>query len=191
MNIKSIDKILSIFLLISIFFTTLVYSAYSTQLTIRGEAIVRTDQVIRVTNLTVRQQTGGAHETYNNKYGKDTTSMYVTLPANSSIIYEVTITNKDTKKYVINEIQKVSHTNNNVTVNIGLNIGDVINANGTKTFTVTLTNSTSSQQQETLLIRYGFTSVVRAVNLSYDNTNTGLNCSDAQCAIDALASMLN
>lgn len=190
-NIRIIDKILSVFLLISIFFTTIVYSAFSTQLQISGEAVVRSDQVIRITNLSVKQQTGGAFETYNNKYGKDTTGMYITLPVNGSIIYEVTITNKDTKKYVINEIQKVSHTNNNVSVNIGLNIGDIINANSTKTFTVTVTNSTSSQQNETLLIKYGFTSDVKAENLSYSNDNTGVDCSDAQCMIDAISNMLD
>ena len=82
--------------------------------------------------------------------------MYVTLPANSSITYEVEITNKVSDSYLIESITQESHTNSNVNVDISLSINDIVNANSAKTFTVTLTNNTSSEQQETLVYKYGF-----------------------------------
>ena len=153
---KSRNILMSIILLTSIFLTTVVYSAYNTRLNIEGEAIVRSDQYIRITNITVSETTNGAHETYNNKYNKDVTFMYATLPANSSITYTVEITNKNTISYLINSISQESHTNNNVQIDISLNVNDIVNANNTKTFTIKLTNNTNTTQEETLVYKYGF-----------------------------------
>ena len=91
---KSRNMLIGIVLLTSIIFTSIVYAAFNAQLTIEGQAIVRSDQDIRITNISISNTTNGAYETYNNKYNKDVTFMYVKLPSNSSITYEVEITNK-------------------------------------------------------------------------------------------------
>lgn len=136
-------------------------------------------------------RTNGAYETYNNKYNKDVTFMYATLPANSSITYEVEITNKASFPYYVKDIIEKSHTNSNVDIDISLNKFVKINSYQTKTFIVKITNNTSTEQMETLLYKYDFIDKIYASEVSYSNANTGLNCTDVQCAIDALYSLLN
>ena len=53
-----------------------------------------------------------------------------------------------------------------------------------------MTNNTGVEQIETLLYKYEFIDKIYASEVSYSNTNTGLNCSDAQCMIDKLSSLL-
>ncbi len=66
---------------------SLVYSAFSTKLQISGDLVVKSDNEIRVTNISVKDFSNRANETYNNKYTKNTTSMFVILPSDSSITY--------------------------------------------------------------------------------------------------------
>ena len=106
-------KIIYIILLIAIIFTTIVYSAFSTKLQINGDLVVRSDNDIRITNLSIKESTGGAYETYNSKYTKNTTSMFVTLPSNSSITYEVEITNDSSDDYSLTNIEALNNTNLN------------------------------------------------------------------------------
>ncbi len=141
----------------SLFFTTIVYSAFSTQLQIRGEAIVRSDQMIRITGLRLSEVTNNAYETYNSKYEKDTTSLYVTLPASSSMTYEITIANKNSLlMYRLKELLPLINNNPNVTIEYGIKTGDCITSNSTKSFTIKLTNNTSSEQTLTLITQYKF-----------------------------------
>lgn len=153
---KGINILLGIVLLTSILLTTIVYSAFNTQLNIEGEAIVRSEQNIRITNISISNTSNGAYETYNSKYNKDVTYMYVTLPAYSSISYDVEITNKNDYINDISKLSQESHTNPNVNISISLQTSDTVEANSKKTFTITLTNNTESEQQETLVYQYGF-----------------------------------
>lgn len=134
----------------------MVYSAFSTKLQIGGELVVRSDNDIRVTNINIKETTNGAYETYNNKYTKDTTSMFVTLPSNSSITYEVEITNKDSYGYIVNEIETLSNTNSNIDIDIELKENDLIDSNSIKTFTITFANNTDTEQGNTLVLKYSF-----------------------------------
>ena len=187
-----INKVTSIALLVSLMFTTLVYSAFNTQLQIEGDAVVRSEQEIRITNIEVSNTTNGAYEEYNNKFGKDTTSIYVILPSNSSITYTVEITNKVNYWYMIDKIEELSNTNNNVNILITLNVKDIINSNSTKTFNITITNTTEEEQIETLVYKYGYRNSVTLQEVGYDGSKTGLKnqtgeeCIESQCAIDAL-----
>lgn len=151
------DIFLIIMLLTSLSFTTIVYSAFSTQLQIRGEAIARSDQTIRITGLKLSEATNGAYETYNSKYEKETTSLYATLPASSQMTYEAKITNKNTELiYRIQEIASLVNDNPDVTVEYSIKVGDTIKNNETKLFTITLKNNTSSEQSLTLINQYKF-----------------------------------
>lgn len=144
-------------LVISLLFTTIVYSSFSTQLQIRGEAIARSDQIIRITGLKLLEATNGAYETYNSKYEKDTTSLYVTLPPSSYMTYEVAVTNKNAQLiYRLQELLTLINNNSNVAIEYGIVVGDCINSNETKTFTIKLTNNTSSEQALTLINQYKF-----------------------------------
>ena len=150
------NKILAILFLVAILFTTVVYSAYNTQLQIKGEAMVRSIQKIRITNITIYERINGAYETYNNRYNKDVTFMYATLPVNSSIAYEVEITNEDTIGYLVESITEQAHTNPNVDISISLNVNDSIRSQNTKTFIIRFTNNTTEEQLDTLIYKYAF-----------------------------------
>ena len=155
--IKSSRNILiGIVLLTSIILTTLIYSAFSTKLQIGGDLIVRSDNEIRVTNISIKESTGGAYETYNNKYTKDTTSMFVTLPSNSSVTYEVEITNKDSYGYIVDEIETLSNTNSNIDIDIELKENDLIDNNSIKTYIYSFTNNNDTEQTSTLVLKYAF-----------------------------------
>ena len=149
-------SILVIGLLISILFTSVVYSSFNTSLQVSGEAVVRSIQNIRIDDVRLTNHTGTSYEKYNSKYTKDTTSLFVVLPANTSMTYEIDITNKNSGDYLIDSIEELSNTNSNVVVTKTLNINDIINGNSVKTFTITITNNTGSTEEETLVYKYGF-----------------------------------
>ena len=146
--------LLGIILLTSILLTTIVYSAFNTQLNIEGEAIVRSEQDIRITNISISNTTNGAYETYNNKYNKDTTFMYVTLPSNSSITYEVTITNNSNDVYSINNIIENNFLHQNANYEfLDCNIGNIINSNSSKICHIKL-NNYFEEENITLILDY-------------------------------------
>ncbi len=147
-------------LLVSLLFTTLVYSAFNTQLQIKGDAIVRSEQIMRITKLSISQTLNGAYETYSSKYEKDTTSLYVILPASSSMVYEVEVTNKNNLRvFILDEIVHLVKNNDDVSVEYGIKVGDYIKNGSTEVFTISLINKTSSTQNLTLITHFNFSPV--------------------------------
>lgn len=172
---KGKNIIISAFLLIAIMATTVVYSAFSARLQISGEAVVRSDNEIRISNMTVLSQTNGAYETYNYKYNKDMASMYATLPANSTITYEIDITNKSgSDDYGISNIVETNFIHTNATYQItGCSKGNVITAGTTKKCVVTFTNN-SNQELDTLILKFSFEKN-KVVDLSGNNITLSVN----------------
>lgn len=157
MQIKSGRNILlDIVLLTSILLTTIVYSAFNIQLQISGEAIVRSDNDIRVTNVKVLSQTNNAYETYNSKYTKDTTSMFVTLPSNSSITYEVEITNKTDDEYKMNRLEEISNDNSNITISSVMTNKVIFESDEITKYTISLNNNTNNEEKINLNYKYNF-----------------------------------
>ena len=112
-----------------------------------------------------------------------TTSSIGTPTFKQSGIYPITVTitypdgcgSNLTCTYTKDNGQKVNVTSK--TVNVPFDYHGTIVANVTDG-----TNQTSSS--------YNVRIILRAVDLSYDNKKTGLNCEDAQCALDELKKML-
>jgi len=151
---------LFIFMLIPICLVTITYSAFNEEMIINGEAILRVDENIRITDIKVIEQTNEAYETYNNKFDKERTSMFVTLPnINSIITYEITITNNSNIAYDVNDIIIENYSNNSIKYEIDLNVGDIIEANTSKTFTVKFYYNITTLPEDitnTLIIKYEF-----------------------------------
>ncbi len=82
--------------------------------------------------------------------------MFVTLPSNSSITYEVEISNKSDINSFVKSISRESNTNTNVDINISISLYDVIDNNSSKTFVITISNNTSLEQEEVLVYKYEF-----------------------------------
>lgn len=159
-RIKSLFSVIGIFLLVLI--NSVVYAVLNTEMFIDGDAYVRVDRDIRVTGIRVVEQVGGSYETYNCDYSKNTTSLQVTLPSSaSSIVYEVTITNKGDMDYEVSKIIEESYSNSDIRYElIDLKEGTVINNGVTYTFKIKLTTTSNDlNNQVTLVLNYVFESL--------------------------------
>lgn len=148
-------------ILVIISLISVINAAFNTEMMITGNAILRVDSDIRITDLKVTSIEANSYETYSSKYTKDTTSMFVTLPEiNSTIIYEATITNKSDKVYDIADIIIENKLNSNINYEIvGLEKGKEIAPNSIETFTIKLSYNTTtlpSDTTEELIIKYEF-----------------------------------
>lgn len=146
---------LSIFL--AIIFTSYGYAALNTDLSISGEAYVRVDEDIRITNINVVSSENQGYETYNSKYSKDTTSMFTTLPtANSSVTYEITVKNKSSDRYILSSLIESTYSNKNIKYElIGLKVNDIIDGKEERNFKIKLTTNNNDQICD-LVLNYKF-----------------------------------
>lgn len=157
---KSNIYILS-FLLLSIFSISIGYASLNTELSISGEAYVRVDEDVRITNIIMTSALNEAYETYNPTYSKYTITMFTTLPNSNSILtYQVTIVNKSNKKYLVDNIIKETYTNTQMNYKInGLTKDDIINENETITFTISFNYSGGNLPDDvinTLSLKFDF-----------------------------------
>ena len=131
------------------------YSAYNQELMISGDAYVRADVPIRITNIALEESTYGGLEEYSPEYSVNTTNMSVSLPTqNSTITYEVTIQNDTGGKIIIQDILESILSNNNITYEInGIDVGGIY-SDRIITFTITLSNNTSIEQSGILNLEY-------------------------------------
>lgn len=170
---------------------SVVCASYNQSMHISGDAILRVDADIRVTDLKMINASNEAYETYSSKFSKNSTSMYVSLPKlDSTITYEVTVTNKSGYLYVISEITD-SLVNENITYEISnYKIGDGIQFSSSIKFEITFKYKDNVKDvpddfSQIASILYKFERPY-AVMLSYDNSKSGTSCIDAQCALDEL-----
>ena len=129
------------------------YSALNTELFISGDAIVRADADIRIIDLTLLESTNGGQELYRSEYTKATTKMFARLPSNSSITYEVVVTNKTNGRFKVSDIIEDF---SDITYSLeGIEENGVYD-NETLTFTITLSNNESTLQDGSLNLQYIF-----------------------------------
>ena len=129
------------------------YSALNTNLNISGEAIARADVDIRITDIKLLDTVNGGKELYNSEFTKDTTKMFVHLPSNSSVTYEVTVINKSGGRFKVSNI--TANFNNISYLLEGIEKYGVYDEQTLK-FTVTLENRETSLQDGTLSLNYVF-----------------------------------
>jgi len=190
MNVlKFSNRFLMMFLLVGVLSITVISASFSEKLVIDGDAYVRVDADIRITNLEMTSVTGSAYELYNCKYSKDSISIYPYLPSlSSTITYQITVTNKSSDLYIISAITNTTNSNANIVYTIDYTIGESISGNSTKVITITykykdgLTNLPSEKTTNST-IEFKFEKPT-AVMLAYDNSKTGINCDNVQCALD-------
>lgn len=165
------------------------YASLNTELMMTGEAIVRVDADIRVIDIKMLTTENEAYETYNSKYTKNSTNMYMTLPkTNSTITYQITIKNKSNHTYIISDI-----TDELINSTIAYRIDNykdvqVIPKNSTVTMNITFyysNNDQTSNITQIATLNYKFERP-QAIHLEFDNTNVNTTCTNAQCALDEL-----
>lgn len=127
------------------------YAALNTELQLSGEAYVRVPADIRITNVKLSSMTAGGYETYNSKFSKNISQMFVTLPSGGSATYEVEVTNKSTVDYFLKRI-----TNSSDYELVDTRIYDVFPGNSVRKFFVKLTNPESSVKTISLNLDFEF-----------------------------------
>lgn len=139
--------------------TSIGYSSFGTTLSISGDAFVRVDSDIRITNLELVSLNGGAVEKYDSEFSKDLTSVFVRLPnTNSSAVYRVTVANTTGSYYSPNEISAIVNSNGNVSYSLtGIESYGVYSGES-MTFNITLTTSLANQDIA-LTLKYDFAKV--------------------------------
>ena len=190
-------NIIKIILGLSVVFSSIIYASYNTSLQVSGDAYLRAREDIRITNIEMTARSGEAYEFANYKYSKNTTSLFVNLPAGTYIDYAITITNKKSKDQIVSKIDEIAHTSGATYSHDNLVVNETIidapaegTTEATKTFVIKIENKTSATLQETLVLQYTFEDLVyTASDLTYYNALTK-KCSSnqtAQCALDELA----
>ncbi len=168
---------------------SIVSASFSQSMIINGEGYIRVDAEIRIIDLKMLSVSNHGFETYNSRFSKDITSMYVTLPEiGSTVTYQVTIQNKSSYVYIISGIR--SELNNaDITYSIDdYKIGQGLEPKATTTINITFkynskTLPTDHEQEANLYFTF---SRPYANQVSYDNKTSQANCSDVQCALDDL-----
>ena len=152
---KEIKIILPSFLLL--IFTcviTLVYASFNTSMTIDGVATILSSSV-EIKGTTYDSATGGAsYQTPS--YTKNTVTYPVSMPAGSSITFDLSVTNGTTANY---EITNLVHSQTNLTINYsgqGCFLADTLNSKSTYNCNITITNETGSSINDTVITTYTY-----------------------------------
>ena len=194
-------NILKIMLGLSVVFSSIIYASYNTSLQVSGDAYLRASGDIRITGIEMTGRSGEAFEFANYKYSKNTTSLFVNLPAGTYIDYAITITNKKSKDQIISKIEEIAHTASVIYTHDDLVVNETIidaplgsATEAAKVFTIRISNPTSETIQETLVLQYTFEDLkYTASDLTYYN-ELSTKCSSnrtSQCALDELAELIN
>ena len=166
-NVKNIVLLSLIFFVVS--FISVVYSALNTNMYIDGNAILRVDSDIRITDLKLSNSTSGGYEVYNSKYAKDSITNGILLPNNdSTITYVVKITNKGNQKYIINNIAIESSNNDNISFETNYSSDQVIEANSSKEIEITYKTKLGSENKSDIILKFSFAKVF---TITFDANN--------------------
>lgn len=105
---------------------------------VTGDAHLRVSADIRITGIKMLEVVWKGYETYTPEYYKDETKMFTTLPdVDSTVVYEVEITNFSNQTYLLKEITETMNSNKNIEYVIEkIKIGSEIAANDKVTFTI-------------------------------------------------------
>ena len=146
-----------ILLIIVLCTVTVVSAAYDEEMTITGNGIIRVDEDIRITNVKLIDKTGESYEQYNSRYSKDKTSMFVVLPSNTTITYEVEITNKDINNYYLKQIKLENNLDEGISYEIlNYNSEYLIDKNTTLKLQVQIRNNSNDTKTTNLILKYIF-----------------------------------
>ena len=190
--------VLKVILSLSVAFSSIIYASYSTSLQVSGDAYLRASGDIRITGIEMTGRSGEAYEFANYKYSKNTTSLFVNLPAGTYIDYAIMVTNKKSKDQIVSKIEEIAHTSSATYTHDDLVVNETIidaplGSATEKIFTIRISNPTSETIQETLVLQYTFEDLkYTASDLTYYN-ELSTKCSSnrtSQCALDELAELI-
>ncbi|MBQ8131470.1 MAG: hypothetical protein IJ193_03175, partial [Bacilli bacterium] len=137
-------------ILVLIMFVTVTYASFNTELFVNGNAYLRVNKDIRITNIRLFETEYNGYENTNSEYTADSVSMDVSLPRQaSSVTYQVTVSNVSDKRYKITDILESSYNNKDVKYElVDASIGNIVEPHTEKTFTIKFTNNVTIVEEE-------------------------------------------
>ena len=118
---------------------TVGYGAMATELNISGEAVFRVEADVRIVDARFLNGENGGREQYNVNFSTDTIIAGINLPnLDSTVTFEITVTNFTTIEMMLREINNLNMTNSTITYRIeGIALNDEIDGMESATFQIT------------------------------------------------------
>ena len=159
LNKKGIIPVFVVILTILTILISIGYSALNQNLSVSGEAFLRSKGNVRISRIEMSNAENDGYETNNPEYSKKGTKTYSTLSnKNSTITYTVQITNTTGAKYTVYSME-ISNTNSNVSCTPNITKGSIIEE-GISDFTIDVkyngTDSLTESIEDVCDIRYDF-----------------------------------
>ena len=121
-----------------IVFLSVGYSSLNQELNITSEAVFRVEESIRITDIKLVGNTFNGLENYNSSYSKDRIKTGITLnEANSSITYQVTITNTGNVPMNLSSLENINYNNDGITYELNEKLPFMINKGEEKKIEIT------------------------------------------------------
>ena len=142
-----------------VLFLSVGYSSLNQELNITSEASFRLEEDIRITDIKLVGNTFNGIENYNSSYSKDRIKTGITLnESNSSITYQVTITNTGNVPMLLNLLENVSYNNDGITYELNKKLPYFINKGEEKKIELTYKWSSYNEKNKNLdaVIRFNF-----------------------------------
>ena len=142
-----------------IVFLSVGYSSLNQELNITSEAVFRVEEDIRITDIKLVGNTFNGIENYNSSYSKDRIKTGITLnEANSSITYQVTITNTGNVPMNLSFLDNINYNNDGITYELNEKLPFMINKGEEKRVEITYKWNSYNEKSKNLdsLIKFNF-----------------------------------
>ena len=142
-----------------IVFLSVGYSSLNQKLNITSEAVFRVEESIRITDIKLVGSAFNGLENYNSSYSKDRIKTGITLnEANSSITYQVTITNTGNVPMNLSFLDNINYNNDGITYELNEKLPYMINKGEEKKIELTYKWSSYNEESKNLdsVIRFNF-----------------------------------
>ena len=140
-------------------FLSVGYSSLNQELNITSEAVFRVEESIRITDVKLVGSTFNGIENYNSSYSKDRIKTGITLnESNSSITYQVTITNTGNVPMNLSFLDNINYNNDGITYELNEKLPYMINKGEEKKIELTYKWSSYNEESKNLdsVIRFNF-----------------------------------
>ena len=139
--------IISITIFVMISLMSIGYSAFNTDLSISGEAKVKAKGDVMITNIEKVTWENSGDETFKPEFSRNLTSVSISLPnINSSVTYQVTITNNTTDYFTPGNKEAIINKNPNIQYELKELESYGVYQGKTHTFLITFTTTAPSQE---------------------------------------------
>ena len=142
-----------------IVFLSVGYSSLNQELNITSEAVFRVEESIRITDIKLVGSAFNGIENYNSSYSKDRIKMGITLnEVNSSITYQVTITNTGNVPMNLSSLDNINYSNDGITYELNEKLPYMINKGEEKKIEITYKWSSYNEESKNLdsVIKFNF-----------------------------------